>query len=58
MSEKELLYLEDALNHQKHLETKCYQFANQLQNEELRMFSKNLETKSKSIFEQLFQLLN
>lgn len=58
MSEKELLYIDDALNHQKHLKTKCCDFSDKVQNPELKMFLKDLETKNQAIFSQLFQLLN
>ena len=36
MTTKELLYLEDALGHEKHFQTKCKETANQIQDAELK----------------------
>lgn len=58
MSEKELLYIDDALSHQKHLKTKCCDFSSQIQDPELKKFLKDLETRNQTIFSNLFQLLS
>lgn len=57
MSEKELLYLEDALNHIKLLKKKCENYADQVQNSDLKLFVKQLEVKHQDMFNQLFSLL-
>ena len=36
MTNKELLYIEDALGHEKYFQTKCRETANQLQDSELK----------------------
>lgn len=58
MTEKELLYIEDAANHQKHLETKCEDFTSQLQDKELKAFATSLKNKNKEFFDELLKLLN
>lgn len=57
MSEKELLYVEDALNQLKLLTTKCSNYANQMQNRELKAYLKDLESRNQSIFNQIFKVL-
>lgn len=57
MSEKELLYLEDALNHIKLLKKKCENYADQVQSSDLKLFVKQLEVKHQDMFNQLFSLL-
>lgn len=58
MSEKELLYIEDALGHLKFMETKCNECATKLQDAELQAFVKQLAAKHKELFGKFYQLLN
>ncbi len=57
MSPKELLYIEDALDHEKHLEKKCAETSQQLQNTELKNFTEQLAAKHREIFGKLYQLV-
>jgi len=57
LSEKELLYIEDALTQTKHMQTKCKNYAEQFQDRELKVFVKDLETRHQSIFSQIFKVL-
>jgi hypothetical protein len=58
MSEKELLYIEDALNHAKLAETKCNQCASTLTDPNLQTFVRQMADRNKQIYDALFQLLN
>ena len=58
MSPKELLYIQDALGHDQHMEKKCRQCATQIQDEELKVVVERLANKHKMIFDQFYQLLN
>ncbi len=57
MSPKELLYIEDALNHEKFLKTQCQQAMQGLQDPDLKAFVQQLMDKHKQIFNQLYQLV-
>ena len=57
MSSKELLYIEDALGHEKFLKTQCQQAMQGLQDPELKAFVQQLMDKHKQIFSQLYQLV-
>ena len=57
MSPKELLYIEDALNHEKFLKTQCQQAMSQLTDPELKGFVQQLMDKHKQIFNSLYQLV-
>lgn len=57
MSPKELLYIEDALNHEKFLKTQCQQAIQGLQDPELKGYVQQLMDKHKQIFNQLYQLV-
>lgn len=57
MTEKELQYVEDALNHEKLMKTKCSDYSNQMQDRELKVFLKDLETRHQQIFNSIFKLL-
>lgn len=48
MSPKELLYIEDALGHEQHLQTKCQTTAGQLQDKELKAFIEQPQTRPPS----------
>lgn len=58
MTPKELLYIEDALGHEKQMKTSCCDFSNQLQDAELKTFVQNLCTKYQTNFDQFYSLLN
>ncbi len=57
MTPKELLYIEDALGHEKHMKTKCTDYASKIQDAELKSFVEQLTTKHQQIFGQFYQLL-
>lgn len=57
MSPKELLYIEDALSHEKHLQTKCQQTAQKLQDPELKNFVEQISMRHKELFQQFYQLV-
>lgn len=57
MTTKELLYIEDALGHEKHFETECKETASKLQDETLRNCVEQLSTKHKELYDQFLNLL-
>ena len=57
MSPKELSYIEDALNHEKHTKTKCTDYANQIQDAELKSYVNQLVNTHQQLFGQFYQLL-
>ena len=57
MSPKELSYIEDALNHEKHMKTKCTDYAGKIQDPELKTYVNQLVTNHQQIFGQFYQLL-
>lgn len=57
MSPKELLYIEDALGHEQHLQAKCQSTAGQLQDQELKTFIEQQLTKHRQLFNQFYQLV-
>ncbi|HHX81214.1 MAG TPA: hypothetical protein GX692_09155 [Acholeplasmataceae bacterium] len=57
MSEKELLYVEDALNQTLLLQTKCKNYANMMQDRELKAYCKELETRAEEIYLKIFKVL-
>lgn len=57
MSPKELSYIEDALSHEKHMKTKCTDYANQIQDAELKSYVNQLATTHQQVFTQFYQLL-
>lgn len=57
MTEKELLYVEDALGHEQHFQTQCQNTAGQLQDADLKSFSRELEQKHRTIFQSFYDLL-
>lgn len=58
MSPKELLYIEDALEHEKQMKDSCTNFAVQLQDAELKNFVQGLCTKHQTNFERFYGLLS
>lgn len=57
MTTKELLYVEDALGHEKYFQTKCTETANQLQDAELKAYVQQMGKKHQKIFQSLYSLL-
>ncbi len=57
MTSKELLYVEDALGHEKYFRTQCCETMNRLRDGELRSFVQQLEQSHNTIFQSLYGLL-
>lgn len=57
MSPKELLYIEDALGHEKFLKTQCQQAMQNLTDPELKNYVQQLMTKHQELFDQFYQLV-
>lgn len=57
MSSKELLYLEDAMGHEKFLITQCQEAAQNLQDAELKQFAQQMASKHQQIFNRFYQLV-
>ena len=58
MSPKELLYIEDALEHGQQLKNLCSTYASQLQTPELKTLVEKLTQENEKSFTQFFNLLN
>ncbi|MBP0973328.1 MAG: hypothetical protein J5851_05410 [Oscillospiraceae bacterium] len=57
MTSKELLYLEDALGHEKFFQTKCNEAMNALQDEHLRSCVQQMAQKHQQIYRSLYGML-
>ncbi|MBQ7873003.1 MAG: hypothetical protein IKM40_00490 [Clostridia bacterium] len=57
MTNKELLYIEDALGHEKYFKEKCQECSAQLADGELKNFVTDLTQKHGAIFTGFYQLL-
>ena len=57
MTPKELLYIEDALGHEKFFQEKCKHTASQLQDAELKACVEQMAEKHRQIFQNLYGLL-
>lgn len=57
MTSKELLYLEDALGHEKYFQTKCKEAASQIQDGELKLCVEQMEKKHQQLFQSFYNLL-
>lgn len=57
MTEKELLYVEDALGHEQHFQTQCRSTTGQLQDEDLKAFIRGQEKEHQAIFRSFYDLL-
>ena len=57
MTSKELLYLEDALGHEKYFQSKCKETASQLQDIELKTSIEQMAQKHQQIFQRFYGLL-
>lgn len=57
MTSKELLYVEDALGHEKYFQTKCKEVAGQLQDADLKAYVEQMEKKHQQLFQNFYGLL-
>lgn len=57
MSPKELLYIEDALGHEKFFLTQCQEAVQKLQDQELRQVAQQMYGKHQKIFGEFFSLV-
>ena len=57
MSPKELMYIEDALNHEQFLAAQCQQAAQALQNPALKQCANQLASQHQQLFQKLYQLV-
>ena len=57
MTPKELLYIEDALSHEKFFKEKCKEAAQMLTDPELRSYIAQMETKHSDLFGQFYNLI-
>lgn len=57
MSDKELLYVEDALSQLKLFMTKCDNYSNQMQDRELKAYLKDVEARCQQLFNQIYKVL-
>ncbi len=57
MTTKELLYIEDALGHEKYFQTQCKEAANQIQDADLKSYVEQLAQKHQQIFQSFYGLL-
>ena len=58
MTDKELMYVEDALSHAKFLQNQCMESSGKLMDVELKNFVNELSAKHQQIFGSFFGLLN
>ena len=57
MTDKELLYVEDALGHEQYFKTQCCEVSKQLQDGELKNFVQQLQQQHQSMFQSFYNLL-
>ena len=57
MTQKELLYIEDALGHEKYFQSKCNETATRIQDPELRACIEQLSQKHQEIYRNFYGLL-
>lgn len=57
LSPRELLYIEDALNHARFMKVQCAEYANQLTDPVLKNFANELSQKHAEIFDELYRTL-
>ena len=58
MTQKELLYIEDALEHERQLEEACNDFADMIENEDLKKLLETLSQNHKKHMNKFYNLLN
>lgn len=57
MTNKELLYIEDALGHAQYFQTKCNETASKLQDPQLKTCVQQMAQKHRQIFQSFYGLL-
>lgn len=57
MTEKELLYVEDALGHEQHFQSEWQNTKQRLQDEDLKRFTHEQQQKHRQIFQSFYDLL-
>lgn len=57
MTSKELLYIEDALGHEKYFQSECREAFEKLNDPELKSCVREMEEKHRRIFQSLYGLL-
>lgn len=57
MTDKELLYIEDALEHEQYFQTKFCETASQIKDGELKNSVEDIKNKHQQIYQSLFALL-
>lgn len=57
MTSKDLLYVEDALGHEKHFKTQCQEVISKLQDSQLKDCVTSLSNKHEQIFKSFYGLL-
>jgi len=57
MTDKELLYIEDALGHEQYFQTKCQETAQSLSDPELKRCVEDLTNRHAQIFRSFYSLL-
>ena len=57
MTSKELLYIEDALGHEKYFQTKCRETASQIQDADLKMCVEQMAEKHSQLFQKFYGML-
>ena len=57
MTTKELLYVEDALDHEQYFQTKCRETANQMQDPKLKACVEQMAQKHQQMFQSFYNLL-
>lgn len=57
MTPKELLYVEDALGHEQYFQTACKEYANQIQDAELKTCIEQMTKQHQQIFQSFYGLL-
>ena len=58
MTSKELLYVEDALEHEQYFQTRCSEITEQLQDAKLKNSALDMQQKHQQIFSSFLNLLN
>ena len=57
MTSKELLYVEDALGHEKYFQTKCQETADQVQDADLKACVQQMAQKHQQLYQSFLNLL-
>ena len=57
MTEKELLYVEDALGHEQYFNLQCAQTAQQIQDKERKSFAESMQKRHGEIYKSFYNLL-